>query len=317
MLDALEIAEIRGHGLLHSADLIELGVTSRLIRRALGEGVLVRVHRGVYALPKPNESLKPSELHRLQVRATIGLAGPDSVVSHLSAAAMHGLPLIGTWPKRVHVSRVGSLGGSSSPGIVSHRARDIPEITMIDDVAVTTLTRTVVDVASTCSFVIAVAMIDHALRVGGLTKEAVLAECDRVGLEFGKRKVFDAVEFSDERSGSPGESLSRVHAHLLGFAAPDLQVEVTTVRGKFDVDFGWLTARRFGEFDGIVKYTRAAYLKGRTVEQVVIAEKEREDSIRAKTGHTFVRWLWKDALNPAVFDRILREAEVPRSRGRG
>ena len=317
MLDALAIAEVRGNGLIHFADLLELGVTSRQVRRAMGEGYLIRVHRGVYARPPENDLTPARDLHRLKVRATYSLAGPDSIVSHLSAAAMHGLPLIGRWPDRVHVSRVDAEGGSSSPGIVSHRTDDIPEMVMTEGVIVTSIIRTLVDVACTSSFAVGVAMTDFAMRLYGLTIDELLNELERVAPEYGRKVARQAFEFADGRSGSPGESLSRVQAHLLGYEPPELQVNVTTVKGRFDVDFGWLGVRRFGEFDGLVKYTRDAYLKGRPIQDVVVEEKEREDAIRAKTGNSFVRWLWKDALVPAVFDRILREAGVPRRRGRG
>jgi len=317
MLEALAIAEGRGNGLIHYADLAELGVTSRQVRRALGEGYLIRVHRGVYARPPHHDLSQARDLHRLQVRATYSLAGPDSIVSHLSAAAMHGLPLIGRWPDRVHVSRVDAEGGSSSPGIVSHRTDDVPDMVMIDGVVVTSIIRTLVDVACTSSFAVGVAMTDFALRFCGVTVDELLNELERVSPVYGRKVARRAFEFADGRSGSPGESLSRVQAHLLGYAPPELQVHVTTVKGEFDVDFGWPGAHRFGEFDGLVKYTRDAYLKGRTIQEVVVEEKEREDAIRAKTGSSFVRWLWKDALSPALFARILGEAGIPRLRGRG
>jgi len=128
------------------------------------------------------------------------------------------------------------------------------------------------------------------------------------------RGALATIEFSDGRSGSVGESLSRVRVFQLGFEAPELQVEVKVGSRRFEVDFGWEGIRRFGEFDGAVKYTRSAELSGRRVEDVVTEEKVREDLIREATDRRFTRWLWREALDARHFDRRLTEAGVPRVR---
>ena len=56
-------------------------------------------------------------------------------------------------------------------------------------------------------------------------------------------------------------------------------------------DFGWPKHGVVGEFDGMVKYSRA--LTGQDPAEAVFDEKRREDALRA-LGLTVVRWTWHD-----------------------
>jgi hypothetical protein len=78
-------------------------------------------------------------------------------------------------------------------------------------------------------------------------------------------------------------------------------------------DFYWEGSRTVGEFDGIAKYQKPEYLKGRTPGQVVVDEKLREDRIRA-TGRNVVRWMWADLWSPGELERKLSAAGVSRRR---
>ena len=73
-------------------------------------------------------------------------------------------------------------------------------------------------------------------------------------------------------------------------------------------DFGWDEHRTIGEFDGRIKYGRLPR-PGEAVEDVVYAEKLREDAIRDE-GWQVVRWTWSDLKQPDVLaDRIRRAFE--------
>ncbi|TBN55481.1 hypothetical protein EYE40_14865 [Glaciihabitans arcticus] len=314
MQQLIDIAASRGDGLIFAAHLAELGLNGRDVRRALAEGSIVRVMRGIYAKPPNDRPFWPRELHALRTRGAAALEPRDAVVSHLSAAALHGLPLIGPWPDRVHLTVIGAAGGSSSAGIARHTARVASNETAIHGVRVTTLARTLVDVAATTSMLVGVTMMDAAIHRGDITRADLYAELTRARLQAGRRRGRACVDFSDGRSASPGESLTRVRAWELGFELPRLQVPVRTRLGDFEIDFGWESCALFGEFDGKVKYTRDAYLKGRSIEEVVMAEKAREDAIRAETGRGFVRIVWQEALRPVTLDALLRSAGVPRAR---
>jgi len=305
------IAALRGNGLIHSADLNDLGFNARAIARAVSLGQLVRIRRGIYVEASRYAQLEPDGVHRLLVCATETVKGP-AVVSHESAAAMHQLPMIGQWPSVVHATAPGAAGGSSSRGIHKHTSLNEPEIVTINGVVVTSLERTLIDVASKRSLVVSTAMIDKALRDKKTSKDALWTELIDAGARPGSKRAGFAIDFADGRSGSEGESLSRARMWELGFEAPQLQIVVEVGRSRFEVDFGWEGVALFGEFDGAIKYTRAAILAGREPGEVVMNEKSREDSIRAETGRSFVRWTWDDAISPQKFERKLAAAGVPR-----
>ena len=314
MLEAITIAELAGQGLIFARTLQDLGCTPRHIDNALRARTIYRVRRGVYARPIPNGPGAGAARHRLLVRATIAMSRRDLLVSHHSAAAMHGLPIIGAWPSRVHVTTPGASGGSSSAGLTSHLGSEPSDVVEIGGVTVTTPERTIADVARVGTFLVGVVMLDHALRSGAVVKHGLAAELPSITGLSGVRRVRAVIDFADSRSGSVGESLSRVRMRQLGYADPELQIEVLARGRKREVDFGWEKARLFGEFDGVMKYSRARELSGKTAAEVVVEEKVREDAIREATDRSFVRWLWAEALSPETFDARLREAGVPRRR---
>lgn len=81
------------------------------------------------------------------------------------------------------------------------------------------------------------------------------------------------------------------------------------------VDF-WLPDQGIAiEFDGEVKYRDPQLRGGRSAEDVVIAEKYREDRLRAfDEVRGVIRYGWKDVWDEAAFRAKLRRAGVPMSR---
>ncbi|HEV7957475.1 MAG: hypothetical protein JWL94_2002 [Microbacteriaceae bacterium] len=73
------------------------------------------------------------------------------------------------------------------------------------------------------------------------------------------------------------------------------------------VDFWWPEFNLAGEFDGKGKYLRDEMLAGRTTAEVLLAEKDRENRIRA-LGPTMVRWDWDIARSLPLLDARLRAA---------
>jgi hypothetical protein len=101
-----------------------------------------------------------------------------------------------------------------------------------------------------------------------------------------------------------------------GFEPPALQHEVRDADGLVGyTDYYWRGVRVAGEFDGVDKYVKPEYLQGRSPSQAVVAEKYREDRIRA-TGLAVVRWVWSDLMTPGRLERKLAAAGVPRRRAR-
>jgi very-short-patch-repair endonuclease len=122
--------------------LAELGFSKDAIDHRARAGRLHRVHRGVYAVGH-------SRLTRYGhwMAATLAL-GPAAVLSHRTAAAVHGV----LWPRDgwPHVT-VPATGRPKRRGIVIHQVTSIPtaERTVIDAIPVTSLPRTLLDLAHT------------------------------------------------------------------------------------------------------------------------------------------------------------------------
>ena len=120
--------------------LLAAGYNHDDLRRLQQRSELVRVRRGAYAM-ESSLDLTIDEQHRRLVRGTVR---EGAVLSHGSAAVLHGLPV---WPEaveRVHVTRSRQGNGAKRSEVQVHGAPlDPREMMMIDGVPVTSLTRTV------------------------------------------------------------------------------------------------------------------------------------------------------------------------------
>lgn len=284
-----------------------------LLRRELRAGRLVRLRRGVYMPSAAWESRGPDARYRALVRATALLQPTSPVMSHQSAAALWGLPVIGPWPAVVHVLIDRATGGRSDPGIRRHALGIDPDhVETIDGVHVTILARTVIEVAATSTLHSAVATADAALHIprngtARLTR-AELIEMWQSMLPFrGSRRAREVIEFAESGSDSPMESASRVTIALAGFPRPELQRRFVVEGREFFADFYWEEIDCIGECDGFGKYSNPTMLRGRTVTQAVLDEKRREDLLRSRVSR-FVRWEGRDALDSAVIARRLTGA---------
>lgn len=137
-------------GLHLRSRMLAAGATSDEIQRTRRAGALVPIRRGAYLLPDDERLRRPVELHGLLVRAAVGALAPTAVVSHVSAAVVHGLPVWLVPLGRVHVTRAEPAGGRVGRSVHRHVAPlTDDEIAIVDEVRVTAPARTVVDVART------------------------------------------------------------------------------------------------------------------------------------------------------------------------
>lgn len=306
--------------LIVARDIDDAGDRTRLYRRRRSGDVLT-LHPGVHVSAAGLQQLDLTERYTLRVRAaSLRMTGLD-VLSHWSAAALWGLPAVDGWPAEVHSTVPWKSGLGSSRTLRRHR-RQQPDTDVVElgGLPVTSLARTVVDVATTAPFGTAVAMADAALFAvdrglhPGLTLTSMRRELDAnvqaLGRGPGSARARRVVAFADGKANRPGESLSRVTMHAIGAPPPALQFAVIGASGRlWHTDFGWPEFGAAAEFDGRAKYVDPQFLKGRSPEEVVYEEKLREDDIRARV-RAFARWDWRTARSPRLMEERLRRLGV-------
>ena len=231
----------------------------------------------------------------------------DGVLSHVSAAVLHGLSTWGLPLHRIHRTRDRRTGGRVGEGVHVHAAPLAPhEVVEVDGLLVTTAARTVIDVARTAGLDAAVAVADSALHKH-LTDPDELARAARRCTGWpGAPKARRVVALADGDSDSVGESRSRLAIQRAGLPEPVLQWKVAGNGRVYEADFGWPELRTVGEFDGLFKYGRLLE-PGQDPADVVVAEKLREDEIR-DLDLRVVRWIWAELENFVPVAERLRRA---------
>lgn len=293
-------------------DLVAHGFTDNEIYTAARTGVLTALGNGAYAVPveRIDRFAQARRHYQLQSFAR-GLRSPAAVVSHLSAAALHGLPADCGDMTMVHLTGAGRTGGRSAAGVHRHSGRlDATECVHMGPVRVTGVARTLVDVARTEGRRAAVAIIDAALN-RGMTMvqdlaEAVAGARNRRGMGAARR----ALRLVDGRSESVGETYARLVLGDHGLPAPDLQVSVFDRNDTFlgRADFGYPDCAVLIEFDGQVKY-RALLRPGEDATGAVLREKRREEAL-AEAGFVIVRLDWNDLSHPQQLVQRIRRART-------
>ncbi|MFT4051566.1 MAG: hypothetical protein QM677_04855 [Microbacterium sp.] len=289
------------------AQLDARGAGGRALDRSLAAKTTVRVATGWYASGDVWRAEYAEGRHLLRVAATFTRVSADAVAILVSAAVLHGLPLWRIEPRRVHLAGPRLNGQTAVDGadVARHRiAIPNPDIVTIAGIRCTSLARTTADLLCRFDAVRGLAVADAALRVVAWNAQARTydehaAEALRAQIASrlrpgsrGVKLARSVLELADGRSENAGESASRMLLIQLGFAPPRVQVALPAQRsGFFYVDFGIDDAGAWGEYDGDVKYTDASLRRpGQDAADVVLAEKEREDWIRATTHRGFARW---------------------------
>jgi hypothetical protein len=290
-----------------TARLVDAGVSPGRIRRLVRLGVLTPVGRGSYVRAELAAKLGRRGEHVLGLACVLAGSQPGVVGSHQSAAVFHELDQLGPWPSEVAVTHPSGAGrGGGREGVRVHvAALPAGHVTVRGGIRVTSVPRTVVDLARTSPFQAGVVVADSALRRGVTTKEelrAVLADCARWP---GLARARQVVEFSDGLSESALESISRVAFSDQGIPPPELQVWVggddDGVIGR--ADFLWKRYGTIGEADGALKYADPA----RAIAQL------RRDALLREAGFQVVHFTWDDVTRSP--DRVAASLRAAFRRG--
>jgi hypothetical protein len=285
-------------GLVLRPALLAAGITDDELRRLRRQRRLTVVRPGVY-VPADDERLaNQAARHRLAVRATVEKLAPGAVVSHASAAAVHGLTMWDVQLRRIHVTVVRDSGGRRTRLLHVHTAALHPDdVVDVEGLVCTSVARTVVDLARTLPFEQALVIADAARHVHRVSAVELAAAVDRVAGRRGSPDARRVVAAADPRAESPGETRSRIAIARAGLPPPTLQHVVPEIGAR--TDFYWEEFKTVGEFDGKIKYGRALR-PGQDLGEVVVAEKRREEALR-DIDLQVVRWYW-DEIDP--FDGV-------------
>ena len=129
----------RQHGVVATRQLLELGYSNHAIAVRVANGWLHRLYRGVYSVGHTRLSVKG------RWTAAVLACGPDAVLSHRSAAALHDVQRIPGG--RIDVT---APSGRVIRGVRCHTSRSLADQdrTIIDGIPVSSIERTLLDLAA-------------------------------------------------------------------------------------------------------------------------------------------------------------------------
>ena len=293
------------------------GVSESELRRARQRGALTPVVRGVYLPVADATGLDCAGRHLAEVEAIVPRLTGEPVVSHVSAAVVHGLPFWHSEMPAVHITRDRSAKARRGPRLQAHRAviyQD--EVVLVGGLRVTSIARTVVDCARLLPFENGVVLADAALGLGLVGRAELERQLRRHARVPGARSADAVVAFADGRSSGVGTSRSRVLFRAAGLPAPELRFAVPALadvagagHARAESDFAYPGYRVLGEFDGWEEFGRllGSARPGRRRERVIAAERARHELLIA-SGWRVVRWTWADLARPAELIARMRQA---------
>ena len=293
----------RQHGVVSLPQLQFLGLSPRAVRDRVATGRLTRIHRGVYAVGHGRLT------QRGRWMAAVLAYGSKAVLSHRSAAALHGIRA-NDRPK-IDVT-IPSPSARSRPGIDVHRSTTLEpsDVTTVDGVPCTSLARTLLDLAE---------VVDERAVERAVDQAEVLRK-------FDLRAVEEVLSRAAGRRGAAvlklvlanydGPTLTRRQLEERFFALcraaslprPEVNEWITLGDGiAYEVDFLWRAERVAVETDGWGSHgTRRAFENDR-----------RRDRRLSLAGWTVVRFTWRDVeQSPAELTETLAGLWKARSRRR-
>lgn len=297
--------------LLKTSDLAAADLDEARYRRERAAATLHRLRRGRYLCSDTWAALDARSRHCALVQATLDSCRAPLVVSHESAGALWGFPVLDGWPDVVHVLDPSRRTGKRTARIARHAGDPGPTV-LLDGLVCTAAARTAVDIALLRGFAAALMTFDFGLHEGLFTRDQLQAHLAERPRAPGRRGAAAAAELADAAVMSAGESLSRASMHERRIPQPELQKQFRGARGEsFLVDFWWPHVGVIGEFDGRTKYLDPRMRGGRSVERVLLDEKARHDALAVLPEvRNIVRWDYATARRSGQLARVLAAAGV-------
>jgi very-short-patch-repair endonuclease len=277
----------RQHGVVTRDQIAEVGLGRAGIDARLRRRRLIRLHRAVYAVGHAQLTREGRWL------AAVLACGPGAVLSHTDAGALYGI--VANPAGRIHVTVPSQNGRLAGSGIRVHRSRRLTaeDVTVRDGVPVTTLERTLLDLAdvlTTRALRRATREADY-LRVLDLTP--LVAVVERSPGRRG-RKLLMAASAEPERTRSELEARALTLIAHHGIKEPKVNHPLL----GYEIDLLWPDERLAVELDGYAAHgTRDAFQSDRARDRRLVA-----------AGYTPLRFTHRDLRDGRRFAAELRAA---------
>jgi very-short-patch-repair endonuclease len=254
------------HGVVARAQLLRLGVGRRAIEHRLQHGRLHPIHHGVYAV---GHRVLSKEARWM---AAVLAAGPGAALSHRSAAALWGL-------RRSTRSRIEVTVATQRrprPGIQMHRGRLAPdEVTVVDGIPVTTVLRTLLDLAA----VIPPRQVERAVHEAEVRRLSDLLSLDDLVVRHPRRRRIATIR-AVLAAGRIGAIVTRseledrflAFVDAAGLPRPEVNTSLRVGGRWIEADCVWRAERLIVELDGHATHgTAAAYERDRARDRTLNA----------------------------------------------
>jgi Protein of unknown function (DUF559) len=282
------------HGVIALEQLRSVGLSAEAVRSRIAVGRLHAVHRGVYAVGRPDLPVEGRWM------PAVLAGGGGAVLSHRSAAALHGL--LADARSVIDVT-VGRRSGRSRPGIRWHRVTHLAfaDCASARSIPCTSAARTLLDLAGVVERRLLERACDQAEVLGLLDVAAIAEAIARSPRRHGVRRLRRILEI-----GGIGENLPRSHleerflslCRRAGVPGPSANEWITVSGEPMQVDFLWRDRRAIVETDGYETHrTRQAFRRDR-----------RRDRLLRLEGWQVARFTWEDITDdPNHVTQVVRE----------
>jgi Protein of unknown function (DUF559)/Transcriptional regulator, AbiEi antitoxin len=252
-----EVTEIAGrqHGLITRRQLYELGFAPNTIRNRTASGRLHEVRPSVFAIGSRHV------VGRARLLAAVFACGDGAFASHRNAGGVW--EIVSTPSDPIHITTTGR-GLRQRPGVKLHRVRALhpDDTTEIDGIPVTSLPRTLLDLAEVITINRLERAIENAERLRIFDLNALTQLLGRSPGRHGRKPLSMLLSklIEPDRTRSDLERDFVALCERAGIPPPRLNILIA----GFEVDAVWLDARLIVELDSYAFHgTRAAFERDR------------------------------------------------------
>jgi very-short-patch-repair endonuclease len=268
------------HGVVDLAQLRAAGLTRSGVRRRVAAGWLHWRHRGVYAVGHAGLT------ERGHWMAAVLAGGKGAVLSHRSAGAMWRLCHDAQDPEI-------TVPGSKRRGVHAGRLRP-DEVVIFDGIPVTSVGRTLLDLAEILTVEQLVPVIDNATNARRLGRTTMPSVISAAGGRRGLKTLKEALLRTRPEDVLTRSELERRALRLVGRPAPAMNVRLH----GYEVDMLWRDAGLVVELDG------SAYHDPER-------DTRKTNNLMAR-GWTVLRFTWRQVVNDPTW--VVQSLQAVRSR---